>query len=82
MYGPSRPSPPLTSPAARLAPLTAHEFAVAVMQLPTTASVRHDREAARRSLLTWAERNPDIAQRYPVADFVAAARTEEEAERR
>jgi len=52
------------------------------MQLPTTASVRHDREAARRSLLTWAERNPDIAQRYPVADFVAAARTEEEAERR
>ena len=82
VYGPSRPSPPLTPPAARQAPLTAHEFAVAVMQLPTAALVRRDREAARRSLLTWAERNPDIAQRYPIADFVAVARAEEEAERR
>lgn len=82
VYGPSHttlPAPPVDAP---MPPLTAQEFAVAVMQLPTAASVRRDYEAARRSLLTWAERNPELAQRYPMADYVAAARAEDDAARR
>lgn|SRR5690606_20581916 len=71
------------SPSADLPPrLTAQEFARAIMELPTAASVSRDRHAARRSLLAWAERNPEIVQRYPIADFVAAARKEEAAARR
>jgi hypothetical protein len=81
VYGPTRTRQPMPPVAAPKRQLTAQEFAAAVMQLPTTASVRLNREAARRSLLTWAERNPDLAQRYPIADFVAAAQAEESARR-
>src|SRR5690606_21207006 len=81
VYGPSHTTLPVPPANAPMPPLTAQEFAVALMQLPTAASVRHDRDAARTSLITWAERNPEVARRYPIANYVAAARAEEEAAR-
>nr|PZN91459.1 MAG: hypothetical protein DIU52_02520 [bacterium] len=66
------PSPSTLSPRP-----TAEEFARAILELPTAESVNRHRDAARRSLLAWAERIPEIAQRHPIADFVAATRAEE-----